>query len=181
MWGSRAGDRPGGLSHQSAGAGFGTDDVTGVAAVKPVDQAPLYAGRSGLQTEYERAPSEASAGQTRARRAGFHGDIDQTIERFATNFQAVAEAGVRFLQQAAEGFGIGTLHGLHAGVDARRFAGYVRGGAGAVAGGVIALAGRTRFFDADQAVRGEESPVWRNGHVAHCNGTETDQRRAAFF
>jgi hypothetical protein len=41
-------NRPGGPSHKSAGAGFGMDDVAGVAAVKPFGQAPRHVGCVGL-------------------------------------------------------------------------------------------------------------------------------------
>ena len=86
----------------SAGPRFGVKECDRRIRNRSARPARAHFGEIGAAAEDHGAAAETGAGEARAEGAGGHGGIHQAVERRATDLQAVAQAGVRIQQQAAE-------------------------------------------------------------------------------
>ncbi len=91
--------------------GDGVEDVGVVAVVEHFDEVLFDGGELGLGGEDDGATAESGSGEARAERSGVERGLGEAIEFGATDFELIAEAAVAFIEDAAEGGGIGGFEG----------------------------------------------------------------------
>jgi len=77
--------------------------VSGAAGIEALHQSRVDLGEVGAAAQDHRTAAETAAGEARAQSARIHRGFHQAVQGRATDFEAIAQAGVGREQEAAEG------------------------------------------------------------------------------